>query len=78
MEQRYQYGRAQNFLAICFKPGKYYQPWKDACPIEKCPKCGAGEFHGAFDTWMDSSISPLFISKYNKDDEFFAKTYPAR
>ena len=62
------------------EPGKYYQPWKDACPIEKCPKCGAGEFHGeerTFDTWMDSSISPLFISKYNKDDEFFAKTYPA-
>ena len=62
------------------EPGKYYRPWKDECPISKCPKCGAGEFHGeerTFDTWMDSSISPLFISKYGKDDEFFAKTYPS-
>jgi valyl-tRNA synthetase len=25
---------------------------------------------------MDSSVSPLFISKYNTDDEFFSKTYP--
>ena len=25
---------------------------------------------------MDSSISPLFITKYNKDQEFFKKTYP--
>ncbi|MDI1496351.1 MAG: valine--tRNA ligase [Cenarchaeum symbiont of Oopsacas minuta] len=62
------------------KPGKYYCPWKDACPIEKCTKCGASDFHGeerTFDTWMDSSVSPLFISKYGKDDDFFKKTYPA-
>jgi valyl-tRNA synthetase len=26
---------------------------------------------------MDSSISPLFVSKYSKDDDFFKKTYPA-
>jgi valyl-tRNA synthetase len=30
-----------------------------------------------FDTWMDSSVSPLFISKFGKDEEFFKKTYPA-
>ena len=27
---------------------------------------------------MDSSISPLFISKYNRDDSFFNKTYPTQ
>ncbi|HEX9846464.1 MAG TPA: valine--tRNA ligase [Candidatus Nitrosotenuis sp.] len=62
------------------KPGKYYKPWKDKAPFEKCTQCGSAEFVGeerTFDTWMDSSISPLFISKYNTDDEFFAKTYPA-
>lgn len=62
------------------KPGKYYKPWKDEAPISKCPMCSSEGFVGeerTFDTWMDSSISPLFISKYNTDDEFFSKTYPA-
>lgn len=62
------------------EPGKYYKPWKDKCPISNCPKCGNSEFEGeerTFDTWMDSSISPLFVSKYHKDKEFFKKTYPA-
>ena len=61
-------------------PGKYYRPWKEKCPIEDCSKCGAKEFVGeerTFDTWMDSSISPLFVTKYQKDEEFFKKTYPA-
>jgi valyl-tRNA synthetase len=26
---------------------------------------------------MDSSVSPLYVSKYKKDEEFFKKTYPA-
>ena len=62
------------------EPGKYYRPWKDKCPIDKCTKCGSAEFVGeerTFDTWMDSSITPLFVSKYKKDEEFFKKTYPA-
>lgn len=62
------------------EPGKYYRPWKDNSPITKCTKCGASEFVGeerTFDTWMDSSVSPLFVSKYKRDDEFFRKTYPA-
>ena len=25
---------------------------------------------------MDSSVSPLFVTKFNRDDEFFKKTYP--
>ncbi|MDC0142300.1 valine--tRNA ligase [Candidatus Nitrosopelagicus sp.] len=59
--------------------GKYYRPWKDKCPAEKCAKCGNTEFTGeerTFDTWMDSSVSPLFVTKFNRDEEFFKKTYP--
>ena len=62
------------------EPGKYYRPWKDESPIKKCLKCEGEEFVGeerTFDTWMDSSVSPLFISKFQKDEEFFRKTYPA-
>ncbi|MDE1866375.1 MAG: valine--tRNA ligase [Thaumarchaeota archaeon] len=62
------------------EPGKYYKPWTDPSPISKCTKCGATEFVGeerTFDTWMDSSVSPLYISKYSRDEEFFKKTYPA-
>tara|TARA_Y100000590_G_scaffold61142_1_gene65281 strand:+ start:1999 stop:4320 length:2322 start_codon:yes stop_codon:yes gene_type:complete len=61
------------------EPGTYYSPWKDSCPAEKCEKCGNTEFTGedrTFDTWMDSSVSPLFITKFNEDDDFFKKTYP--
>jgi valyl-tRNA synthetase len=62
------------------EPGKYYKPWSEKCPISKCPKCDSTEFVGeerTFDTWMDSSVSPLFVSKFNKDPEFFNKVYPA-
>jgi len=62
------------------EPGKYYRPWEEACPISECPKCQSTEFVGeerTFDTWMDSSISPLFVSKFGKDEEFFNKVYPA-
>ena len=61
------------------EPGKYYKPWKDKCPAQKCSKCDSTEFVGeerTFDTWMDSSVSPLFISKFRKDEEFFKRTYP--
>jgi len=62
------------------EPGKYYKPWKDKPPFSKCEKCGNSDFVGeerTFDTWMDSSVSPLFIAKYQKDEDFFKKTYPA-
>ena len=62
------------------EPGRYYRPWEEDCPINECPKCGGSEFVGeerTFDTWMDSSVSPLFVSKFGRDDGFFAKTYPA-
>ena len=62
------------------QPGKYYRPWKENCPISNCTKCNSTEFVGeerTFDTWMDSSISPLFVSKFNRDNKFFNKVYPA-
>jgi len=62
------------------EPGNYYRPWLEGPPFEKCWRCGGTEFVGesrTFDTWMDSSISSLFISKYKKDEEFFSKCYPA-
>jgi valyl-tRNA synthetase len=62
------------------EPGKYYRPWNEKCPISNCTKCNSTEFIGeerTFDTWMDSSVSPLFVSKFNVDNEFFNKVYPA-
>jgi valyl-tRNA synthetase len=61
------------------EPGKYYRPWKESPPFEKCPKCGHAEFTGeerTFDTWMDSSISPLFVTKFKRDEKLFEYAYP--
>lgn len=61
------------------EPGKYYKPWLEKCPISQCSKCGNSEFVGeerTFDTWMDSSVSPLFVCKFNRDEDFFNKVYP--
>lgn len=61
------------------EPGRYYRPWKERPPVERCPKCGGTEFEGetrTFDTWMDSSITPLFISGYMRDEGLFRRAYP--
>ena len=61
------------------EPGKYYRPWKEDPPFKSCRYCNGNEFIGedrTFDTWMDSSISPLFVTKYRKDENFFKTTYP--
>jgi valyl-tRNA synthetase len=63
------------------KPGKYYQPWKENPLFKQCPHCKSEKgFEGetrTFDTWMDSSISPLFIARYQKDEKIFKKTFPS-
>lgn len=56
----------------------YVDPTLDKPPVERCPVCG-GELEGCpdvFDTWMDSSISPLYNTFYLRDEERFKKLYP--
>ena len=60
-------------------PGKYYRPWKEKPPFERCQKCGGTKFTGeerTFDTWMDSSISPLYVTGYGRENELFSYAYP--
>jgi valyl-tRNA synthetase len=61
------------------EPGRYYRPWEEKPPFDKCQNCKNDEFVGEeriFDTWMDSSITPLHITKFNKNDKFYDKAYP--
>jgi len=47
----------------------YVDPTADEPPVEACPECGE-KLEGCedvFDTWMDSSISPLYISYWERD-----------
>jgi valyl-tRNA synthetase len=56
----------------------YIDPTIEPPPVDKCSKCG-GELKGCedvFDTWMDSSISPLFNTFWKRDDELFGKLFP--
>ena len=63
------------------EPGAYVRPWRDPCPAAACAGCGSSEgFDGeqrTFDTWMDSSVSPLFVCGYGRDEALFAAAYPA-
>ncbi len=62
------------------EPGRYYRPWIDPPPWDKCPKCGAsrdklvGE-KKVFDTWFDSSISVLYVTGYLRDQKLFEKAF---
>ncbi|MGQ9515201.1 MAG: valine--tRNA ligase [Thermoproteota archaeon] len=61
------------------KSGRYYRPWKEDPPFKRCKYCKGMEFVGetkTFDTWFDSSISPLMISKYKRDRTFFKRIFP--
>ncbi|MEI6797524.1 MAG: class I tRNA ligase family protein, partial [Methanomassiliicoccales archaeon] len=56
----------------------YVDPTTQAPPVAACPKCG-GELVGCpdvFDTWMDSSISPLYNTFWGRDEEKFKRLYP--
>ncbi len=60
------------------KMDRHVDPTVDPPPYEKCPVCGA-PLHGSedvFDTWVDSSISPLYNTFWARDDEKFKKLYP--
>lgn len=72
------------FCNICNTPnipeaGRYYRPWKEKPPFQCCSKCGSNDFTGEdriFDTWMDSSITPLFITRYLRDQKIHEHLYP--
>ena len=56
----------------------YIDPTIDKPSVEKCQKCG-GHLKGCedvFDTWMDSSISPLFNTFWHRDEKKFKQLYP--
>jgi valyl-tRNA synthetase len=56
----------------------YVDPTVDEPPVDSCPKCG-GELkgcHEVFDTWMDSSITPLYNTFWEREPEKFARMYP--
>ncbi len=56
----------------------YIDPTIDKPPVLECPECG-GRLIGCedvFDTWMDSSISPLYNTFWYRDEERFKKLYP--
>jgi valyl-tRNA synthetase len=60
---------------VLAEKGTYVRPWKDKFE-GTCKKCGNTEFRGedrVFDTWFDSSISPLYILGYERKPEFFEK-----
>lgn len=80
---------AEGMVAVP-KPGKYYRPWKEA-PPDDAEVMKDGKMIGTvadfkdrewvgetrvLDTWFDSSISELFITKYKSDDLLFSKAYP--
>lgn len=53
-------------------------PVQETAPVEECPNCGSSELipeEDVCDCWIDSSITPLAISKWLEDDDFFKKTY---
>jgi valyl-tRNA synthetase len=72
------------------QPGKYYRPWKESPPddadvlkgtqvIGKVLDFKDAQWKGetrVFDTWFDSSISELFVTRYGSDKELFKKAYP--
>jgi valyl-tRNA synthetase len=61
--------------------GRYYQPWReDPPPGSKCTKCGSNRFTGetrVLDTWMDSSVSQLYIIGYGRNEKMFNRLRPA-
>ncbi|MCG7844859.1 MAG: class I tRNA ligase family protein, partial [Methanomassiliicoccales archaeon] len=67
-----------NFVLPAKETECYIDPTVTKPYLEKCPECG-GELKGCpdvFDTWMDSSISPLYNTFWQRDEKLFEKLYP--
>lgn len=83
--------RSGNYVAVP-PQGPYYQPWKESVPQDsevfenstlkgkiKDKQFSTLVWKGeerVFDTWFDSSISELFLGKYQENPAFFKKAYP--
>jgi valyl-tRNA synthetase len=66
------------YVVLAKQEDCYIDPTIDKPSVEKCPKCG-GILRGCedvFDTWMDSSISPLYNTFWKRDEKKFKKLYP--
>ena len=53
-------------------------PVKQPSTVKKCLKCGSSKIVGekdVCDCWIDSSITPLAISKWEENPDFFRKIY---
>jgi len=53
-------------------------PVKNASPFNKCPECSSDSIvpeSDVCDCWIDSSITPLVISKWLDDEDFYKKIY---
>jgi valyl-tRNA synthetase len=53
-------------------------PVKTSPPVRQCPKCKSKKIIGekdVCDCWIDSSLTPLEISKWTEDDKFFKRAY---
>lgn len=57
------------------EPGKYYETWNMTLPCPKCNKPAKGDTR-VLDTWMDSSISALWVSGFKRDEKFFKRSFP--
>jgi valyl-tRNA synthetase len=65
-------------VVLAKKEDCYLDPTIDKPPVQKCHKCG-GKLIGCqdvFDTWMDSSISPLYNTFWYREWNKFKKLYP--
>jgi valyl-tRNA synthetase len=57
----------------------YVDPTTDAPPTDTCPECGEKSLKGSddvFDTWMDSSVSPLYNTGWHVEPKTFERMYP--
>ncbi|MEM1662390.1 MAG: valine--tRNA ligase [Desulfurococcaceae archaeon] len=65
------------------EPGRYYRTWAEPAPWNQCTKCGAPREYlegekKVFDTWFDSSITVLYVTRYFDNPELFEKAIKIR
>ncbi len=67
-------------MLVTPEPGRYYRPWCEPPPFDKCPHCGSTKgFQGeerVVDTWVDSSISELVYCGYGWNEEMLKRMFP--